>query len=64
MSTTVTLSKDLGGKKAGATITVSGEDVAQRLVERGLAEHVKATPKAKAKPKPEKSDSEKLSDPA
>ena len=61
--TQLKLTKNLGGTKAGETITVSGKDVADRLVERGLAEHVKASPKAKAKPKPE-TDSEKVSDDA
>ena len=61
--TQLKLTKNLGGTKAGETITVSGKDVADRLVERGLAEHVKASPKAKAKPKPE-TDSEKISDEA
>ena len=61
--TQLKLTKALGGRNAGETITVSGKDVADRLVERGLAEHVKASPKAKAKPKPE-TDSEKVSDDA
>lgn len=61
--TQLKLTKNLGGTKAGKTITVSGKDVADRLIERGLAEHVKAPPKAKAKPKPE-TDSEKVSDDA
>ena len=61
--TQLKLTKALGGRNAGETITVSGKDVADRLVERGLAEHVKASPKAKAKPKPE-TDSEKISDEA
>ena len=61
--TQLKLTKALGGRNAGETITVSGKDVADRLVERGLAEHVKASPKAKAKPKPE-TESEKISDEA
>ena len=61
--TQLKLTKNLGGTKAGETITVSGKDVADRLIERGLAEHVKAEPKAKAKPKPE-TESEKVSDDA
>jgi endonuclease YncB( thermonuclease family) len=63
--TQLKLTKAIGGRKAGDEIKVSGKDVADRLVERGLAEHVKPEPKSKAKPKPEpKTDSEKLPDPA
>ena len=61
--TQLKLTKAIGGRKAGDEIKVSGKDVADRLVERGLAEHVKAEPKAKAKPKPE-TESEKISDEA
>ena len=61
--TQLKLTKDIGGRKAGDEVKVSGKDVADRLVERGLAEHVNASPKAKAKPKPE-TESEKVSDEA
>jgi endonuclease YncB( thermonuclease family) len=59
--TQLKLTKAIGGRKAGDEIKVSGKDVADRLVERGLAEHVKASPKAKPKPETE---SEKVSDDA